>query len=142
MTDRLITLSGHCAAATLLYLMCRFKSGYRTDVCERHEDMRREQKYSSTHSQPLHYMQVNGQLHARPIYPRNPLNRWLGGPQRSGVLEKIRFLAPAGIRTPERSSRSLVTILTELPELFCTISKGCISLCHPLLHFPSRWPST
>jgi hypothetical protein len=45
----------------------------------------------------------------RPLYPRKepryPLNRRLGGPQsRLEVLERKRFLAPIGIRTPRKET--------------------------------------
>jgi hypothetical protein len=33
------------------------------------------------------------------------------------ILENIKFLCPAGIRTPDRKARSPVTILTELFRL-------------------------
>jgi hypothetical protein len=52
--------------------MCRFKSHYRTDVCECHEDKRGEQRYSSNHFQPLYEIQVNGQLHAPADIPPEP----------------------------------------------------------------------
>jgi hypothetical protein len=49
--------------------------------------------------------------------PLYPFNRRLRGPQsRSGSFWK-RFLAPVGIRAPDRPAHGLVTILTELYRL-------------------------
>jgi hypothetical protein len=61
----------------------------------------------------------------RPLYPRNLLDRRLGGPQsRSGRHGEEKILDPTGTRTPTpRSSRPLpVAIPTELSRLlFCTV---------------------
>ena len=87
-------------------------------------------------------MAVSGQLHAPADIPPAPIEQLAGwATEVWSFREREKPLAPAGIRKPERPSRSLVTILTELPELFCTISEDCISLCHPLPYFGSRWPS-
>jgi hypothetical protein len=56
----------------------------------RHEGVLRERKKSSTHSWPLHWMEVSGHLHSPAALPKGkspyyPLDRRLGGPQiRSG----------------------------------------------------------
>jgi hypothetical protein len=57
--------------------------------------------------------------------PSYPLNRRLGRPQsRSGYFGggKKKSVVPAGVRTPDRQVRSVVTILTELSQY-----QGCNS---------------
>jgi hypothetical protein len=67
--------------------------------------------YSSTHSLPLHYMEVSGQLHALTLYPQGRVSTvpigWEAGwapESRSGCCgeEKSPITAPAGNWTPLR----------------------------------------
>jgi hypothetical protein len=42
---------------------------------------------------------------------------WVGPRSGLGISEKETHVAPAGIRTPDRHTSRLVTVLTELPQL-------------------------
>jgi hypothetical protein len=65
--------------------------------------------YRSTFSLPRHWLEVSGQLQARPLYPRGkrpryPLDRRLGGPQsQSGPRGEEKILDSTGTRTPTPS---------------------------------------
>jgi len=94
-------------------------------------------RYGSTCSWPLHQMQVSGQIRVLIALqpqkdPRYRLHVKLGGLQcMFGCSERTeKSVAPTGVRTPDRSSCSLVTILNEL----CWINIHHIIYVHRAVH--------
>jgi hypothetical protein len=65
---------------------------------------------------------------SRPLYPRYPLNKRLGGPQSwSGRHGEVRILAPTGTRTPNPWSSSPYPVA--IPAVFSSCSVSNIDLC-------------
>jgi len=65
-------------------------------------------------------MDIHGQKHAKTAVPHvtnsgtHRIGRWISPIAGLDILKKTRVLAPAGIRTPNRPARSIVTILIAL----------------------------
>jgi len=58
----------------------------------------------------------------RPLYPRYPLDRRLGGPRAGRTLWRGgKIPAPSRESNPGHLARSLITIVTELPRLFHSV---------------------
>jgi hypothetical protein len=69
----------------------------------------------------LHWMEVSGQPHALAtlLHERAPstyrTGRWVGHGSSLDILKTTKSLATAGVRTPDRPVRSLVTTLATVP---------------------------
>jgi hypothetical protein len=74
-----------------------------------------EWRYSSTYSEPLHEMEVNGHRHVPTSTPREGPEGTVGLVFGLDVLEEREILTPVGTRAPDCLSRRLVTLPTILP---------------------------
>ena len=95
-----------------------------------------EHKCSSTHSQPVHYIGLSGQLHALAALPavnnydahRYPSNR-VASEKVWAFWRKEKSLIPTGIRNPDLPSRSVAAIFRPTVE----INFGAVVTCSPEL---------